>query len=236
MRKYGRYEKIRGIDKGKCSVDDCKNAAHIKGLCPTHYQRQQKYGRFYKVSGLGKRKHPYYALWFERKQAGALCDEWEDFWRFVEGIGHKPGPNWFLVRLHDAPYGPNNFKWVEKLRRAPGETRKQFWARKWVSRRKNFPLYEEDRWLRRRYGINLEQYNAMLAAQNGVCAICKKSETSFDAKTGGIRRLSVDHCHRTKKVRSLLCFRCNSVIGRIEESQEMVKALSEYLLKHRKEF
>lgn len=42
--------------------------------------------------------------------------------------------------------------------------------------------------------------------QNKCCAICKKPEKSFK------RRLSVDHNHRTGKIRGLLCYRCNRFI------------------------
>lgn len=58
-----------------------------------------------------------------------------------------------------------------------------------------------------RYGITIEQYDAMLAAQNGVCAIC------LNPPRGKMKRLSVDHCHATGRVRGLLCITCNRAIG-----------------------
>jgi len=54
---------------------------------------------------------------------------------------------------------------------------------------------------RRRYGITMAQYDAMLVAQGGVCALCGHPPKK--------RRLNVDHDHANKKVRGLLCFRCN---------------------------
>jgi hypothetical protein len=52
------------------------------------------------------------------------------------------------------------------------------------------------------YGLTPEQYETMLARQGGVCAIC-----GHPPKT---RRLAVDHDHgESKRVRGLLCFRCN---------------------------
>lgn len=50
-------------------------------------------------------------------------------------------------------------------------------------------------------GVTDEEYAALLAAQDGHCAMCPS-----EPKT---RRLHVDHNHRTGKVRGLLCFRCN---------------------------
>jgi hypothetical protein len=61
-------------------------------------------------------------------------------------------------------------------------------------------------WLKRSYGINHQEYEAMLAAQGGGCYICQDPE-----KIGNRRRLQVDHNHETGEVRGLLCYRCNIV-------------------------
>lgn len=81
----------------------------------------------------------------------------------------------------------------------------------------------------KRYNLTLEQYDEMLAAQGGVCAVCKQAETSRDGITGSLRRLAVDHCHRTGVVRGLLCWRCNSVLGRVYDSRPLLLALFAYL-------
>lgn len=84
------------------------------------------------------------------------------------------------------------------------------------------------------YGIEYEDYERLLKEQNHVCAICKKEETSLFWKTPGkIKRLSVDHDHKTNKVRGLLCWKCNSVLGRLEESSEWFQSMIEYLNKHK---
>jgi hypothetical protein len=71
-------------------------------------------------------------------------------------------------------------------------------------------LADRKSYLKRTYGISLEQYDAMLAAQNGVCAIC--DEARPDERT-----LHVDHDHETGEIRGLLCFRCNQAIGSLRE-------------------
>jgi Recombination endonuclease VII len=54
----------------------------------------------------------------------------------------------------------------------------------------------------------------MLAAQGGVCAICRKPEMIVDERTpGGIRRLAIDHDHVTGRIRGLLCNRCNKCLS-----------------------
>ena len=55
--------------------------------------------------------------------------------------------------------------------------------------------------LRRKYGLTPQQYARMLKLQGGRCKLCHR-----EPKT---RRLDVDHDHQTKRVRGLLCFRCN---------------------------
>ena len=70
------------------------------------------------------------------------------------------------------------------------------------------------------YGITLEDYDRMLKAQDGKCAICK-SEGSIK---GGKRQVfSVDHCHNTGIVRGLLCLACNHLLGRYEKHEAEIK-------------
>src|SRR3989442_9160388 len=55
-----------------------------------------------------------------------------------------------------------------------------------------------------RYGVTDAEYQAMLQRQNGLCAICGKTQT---------RQLCLDHDHETGQVRGLLCDRCNRALG-----------------------
>jgi hypothetical protein len=77
-------------------------------------------------------------------------------------------------------------------------------------------------YLKRKYGITIEQYDEMLKAQGGVCAICRK------ARPEG-RTLHVDHDHETGEVRGLLCFRCNNALGDFEEEYELFQKAADYL-------
>jgi hypothetical protein len=62
----------------------------------------------------------------------------------------------------------------------------------------------------------------MLEQQNGVCAICHGNCTTWKA-------LSVDHDHRTGKVRGLLCQTCNTGIGALDDSPDLLRRALEYL-------
>ena len=69
------------------------------------------------------------------------------------------------------------------------------------------------------FGITLGQYDKLFENQNGVCAICGKPEKA-KSKYGFVRRLAVDHNHKTGKIRSLLCGTCNQDLGVYENRKK----------------
>lgn len=71
------------------------------------------------------------------------------------------------------------------------------------------------------YGITLEEFEAALERQSGVCGICKRKETRG--------RLSVDHEHSTGRFRGLLCRRCNRGVGVFQDDPILFEAGKEYL-------
>lgn len=79
----------------------------------------------------------------------------------------------------------------------------------------------------KKYGITAEDYIKLFELQNGVCAICGKSETRMVGKT--VALLSIDHNHKTGKVRGLLCAECNWIIGKAEDNIEILMSAIQYL-------
>lgn len=79
----------------------------------------------------------------------------------------------------------------------------------------------------RRYGITLEQYEAMLAEQNGLCLICGNPPDPNGVKAAS--RLHVDHDATTGRVRGLLCNRCNPGIGYFMHDTTRLRAAIAYL-------
>ena len=90
---------------------------------------------------------------------------------------------------------------------------------------------ERARHLMREYGLTIEEYNAMSVQQGSVCAICKQPETQ--ERKGVKYRLAVDHCHKTNKIRGLLCFKCNSAMGSFEKRDIPIKNIEDYLERYR---
>ena len=96
------------------------------------------------------------------------------------------------------------------------------------ARKRNPQVYrdaERRRFLRTTYGITADQYDEMLTAQGGVCAICGCTCSSG-------RRLAVDHNHSTGAVRALLCGDCNVTLGKMKESPALLRAAAAYLELH----
>ena len=77
----------------------------------------------------------------------------------------------------------------------------------------------------RKFGITIEEYDAMSSAQNGVCAICENP-----CATG--YKLAVDHNHTTGKIRALLCKNCNTAIGLLKENTDTMTKAIKYLEFH----
>lgn len=78
-----------------------------------------------------------------------------------------------------------------------------------------------------RYNLKPGEYDALLLAQGGLCAICR-------ADTPGIRTRSfyVDHDHDTGRVRGLLCHRCNSALGYLNDDSALLAKAVHYLETH----
>ena len=89
--------------------------------------------------------------------------------------------------------------------------------RKWAFENKD---KKREAHYKRLYQITLEEYDIMFAAQNGLCAICKKEST---------RKLSVDHNHNTGRVRGLLCGECNVGLGNFKEDVDVMVLAINYL-------
>ena len=79
-------------------------------------------------------------------------------------------------------------------------------------------------YLKRKYGITPEQYDEMLAAQGGGCAICGRPPKKIS--------LHVDHDHQTGAIRRLLCFLCNNLLGDAGDDPALLEKAASYLHRH----
>lgn len=83
------------------------------------------------------------------------------------------------------------------------------------------------------YGISYEEHAALLASQNGKCAICGDTEMPIDPRTKKPYELALDHDHATGKVRAFLCPNCNIGLGGFRDDPVRLQAAISYLAKHK---
>ena len=89
--------------------------------------------------------------------------------------------------------------------------------------RPEWRAYKNQAEMVRKYGLTMADFDALLEAQGGVCAICKGD------RNGPGARFHVDHCHNSNKIRGLLCGRCNTAIGLLQDDPTIAEAAAAYL-------
>lgn len=80
--------------------------------------------------------------------------------------------------------------------------------------------------LKIRYGISLETFRALLQTQENSCAVCRV-ELSAESRSA-----VVDHCHKTGRIRGILCRQCNTGLGHMKDSRKVLTLAAAYLAKH----
>jgi len=145
---------------------------------------------------------------------GTIREDGKIFWSYSRGKEYWVTPERFKFNQE------RNGRWAKENPEKHCENAKR-WNRANRDRfnsnnrryQKNNPHVVKNGQLRIKFGITLDQYNEMLANQCGVCAICKQT-------CGTGKSLAVDHCHKTKKIRGLLCQYCNTGFGQFKENKE----------------
>ncbi len=111
--------------------------------------------------------------------------------------------------------------------------KKLHWSKESYQRRKakvrEYTLRTKERVRLRRYGLSPEEYEVILAKHAGCCHICKRHYTDIEST------LHIDHCHKTGKVRGLLCSNCNTGIGLLKDDVNMLACAIEYLKEYENE-
>lgn len=86
---------------------------------------------------------------------------------------------------------------------------------------------ERNRHLMKMFGITRQQYDELLASQDGCCAICHTDNPSgIDPRR---KMFCVDHDHETGKIRGLLCINCNRALGLLGDNEEVVARALRYM-------
>jgi hypothetical protein len=185
-----------------CSVEGCERPVEAKGFCLTHYNRSQ---------------HPLRNTWklLRSRWGDEFPPSWSDFAAFLADVGERPSKSSQLRRENVLePWSKSNIRWTERVV-VPESEQDAAGAR---------ASYSREWTLRKRYKLSSEDYNALLISQGGVCAICGRPSTNG-------RRLHIDHCHTTGRVRGLLCLSCNRGIGYFGDDPARIQSAAAYLSK-----
>jgi len=106
----------------------------------------------------------------------------------------------------------------------PGFVRKMRQYSRQYREREDFRRNARISYVRYRHKLSEDQYLALLRKQKNRCAICRKRFIDTPKY-----RCCVDHCHKTKRVRGLLCHRCNVAIGLLDEDPVRIGRIVGYL-------
>jgi hypothetical protein len=81
---------------------------------------------------------------------------------------------------------------------------------------------------KRKYGLTPEALAAMIDSQGGKCAICTTDLTALPQ-----RNIHVDHCHKTGRLRNVLCGKCNTGLGMLRDDPVLLRRAADYIEYHR---
>ena len=115
----------------------------------------------------------------------------------------------------------------ESKRRRRNRPEREVYQRELEYYKTNLKRFKHN-YLLRTYGITYESYNNIFELQKGCCAICGTHQSELK------KSLSVDHNHETKKIRGLLCQKCNTGLGNFGDSLEMLDKAREFLINNDK--
>lgn len=186
---------------GTCSFDGCTGSVFARGWCSKHYSRWQRHGD----PAITKRQPP------TTNADAKRCPRCGNIKALVE-FGRRPNgtPKGYCLEC-DAAYQRQH-----ATTDAGREQHRQARA-KWNNGNHEY-------FLQYRYGITKRDYDDILSAQGGVCAICKTPDPG-----GRDKVWNVDHCHNSNKVRGLLCGPCNRGLGQFRDDIDRLRAAIVYL-------
>ena len=196
----------------RCRITACQRAATNGVLCGTHAARLKFHGTTDQTRVRGGDAARMVEVRGRRKIAAPRVNE----------CGHPERP-------HSARGMCKSCYFADWTKRHPGANT----ASQWLKNNPEKARVHRRAAALRKHGITLAQYQEMWTVQGGRCANARCGAT-YDLITPDYRHaLQVDHCHSSGKVRALLCPRCNTALGHVNDEIERLRGLIEYIDAHR---
>lgn len=128
-----------------------------------------------------------------------------------------------MKQLQKEWYTKNKTKVIQKAKQWNAENKETFKENNSYSKRGSYLR-------RRKFGISETEFAELFNNADDKCQICKQPETTTNSK-GETKALAIDHCHKTGKVRGVLCQKCNTALGGFKDSIELLENAIRYLSK-----
>ena len=138
-------------------------------------------------------------------------------------------------QYHARRYAEQKDKLSQQIAKYRSNNKKKLAAAQNVWRKNNpdkVKQYQRISNLRKNFGLSVSDYEAIAVKQNGLCDICRQPESFVHKATNTTAQLAVDHCHKTGKVRGLLCKSCNTALGIFKDDTKLLLQAIDYLTKH----
>lgn len=146
------------------------------------------------------------------------CKETKSKTNFCSRKASKDGLNLWCRSCHSN----NNKAWQKQNPDKVKKDKKSYYDK--------YPERVHNKELKHKYGITKEEYDVLLSNQNNKCKVCEQEELT-KGRGGKVRKMAVDHCHKTNKIRGLLCAKCNQALGLLDDNVESLKRAIKYLEK-----
>lgn len=189
--------------KQLCSHPECDLSVVAKGFCFKHY-------------AASRRDPVRERMWeFKRRYKSEWPSEWNSADVFIAAVGRPPDRSHRLrKRDRGAPISTGNLYWAPLINTT-------------VRPQEDIGEYHRQSHRLRKFALANDEYEALIKKQNGRCAIC--CELPKTRWKGGEPTLVVDHDHKTGAVRGLLCLTCNTAIGHLRDSPDLLRAAARYI-------
>lgn len=215
-----------------CNIDNCNRIIKSGSICQVHWWRFKKYKSYdlpiksniCKVKDCDKLKDGKYNVCAMHRSRKSRHKSFE--------IPIRPGlpEGVAMICIHhgertiEQVYKNGQYKYNRcvECRKVSNERCKKKNPNRKMTR--NYYFIGKDK-----FKVEIKEYEKLFKEQNGLCKICNLPETMKSANAYSIKRLAIDHCHKTKKIRGLLCHHCNVSLGAFKDSIELLEVAIQYL-------